>query len=89
LQERVDNPLKHWKFDPQDIEERKRWVLYQEAYSQAISATDSEHAPWYVIPANSKTHRNLAVAHILLETLQEMRLSYPLAKQELTGFKVI
>ena len=89
LQERVDNPLKHWKFDVQDIEERKRWEQYQQVYTQAIVATDTEQAPWYVIPANSKTHRNLTLANIVLETLQAMQLSYPPAKPELAGLKVI
>ncbi|MCT6716652.1 polyphosphate kinase 2 family protein, partial [Staphylococcus aureus] len=66
LQERVDDPLKHWKFDVQDIEERKSWDVYQEVYTKAIQETDADHAPWYLIPANSKTHRNLAIANIVL-----------------------
>jgi len=88
LQERVDDPTKHWKFEIQDLEERKSWDDYQKVYSQAIQATDADHAPWYVIPANSKTHRNLAIANIVLETLQDMKLAYPPAKEELTGLKV-
>ena len=88
LQERVDDPTKHWKFEIQDLEERKSWDDYQKVYSQAIQATDADHAPWYVIPANSKTHRNLAIATIVLETLQDMKLSYPPAKEELLGLKV-
>jgi PPK2 family polyphosphate:nucleotide phosphotransferase len=88
LQERVDDPNKHWKFDVQDLEERKSWDDYQKVYLQAIQATDTDHAPWYVIPANSKTHRNLAIANIVLETLQGMKLAYPPAKKELAGLKV-
>ncbi|WP_034296238.1 PPK2 family polyphosphate kinase [Herbaspirillum sp. RV1423] len=88
LQERIDDPTKHWKFDVQDLEERKRWEDYQKVYGQAIQATDTDHAPWYVIPSNSKTHRNLAIAGIVLETLQDMKLAFPPAKQELVGLKV-
>ena len=88
LQERVDDPTKHWKFDLQDLQERKSWDDYQKVYSQAIQATDADHAPWYVIPANSKTHRNLAIAGIVLETMQAMKLAFPPAKKELTGIKV-
>lgn len=88
LQERVDDPTKHWKFDLQDLAERKYWLDYQKAYSQAIQATNTDHAPWYVIPADSKTHRNLAIASIVLETLNDMQLVYPAAKKELAGLQV-
>lgn len=88
LQERVDDATKHWKFDPQDLKERESWDDYQKVYSQAIQATDAEHAPWYLVPANSKTHRNLAIANIVLETLQDMKLAFPPAKEALAGLKV-
>lgn len=88
LQERIDTPEKHWKFDPSDLQERERWQDYQQAYTQAIAATDADHAPWYLIPANSKTHRNLAIANIVLETLQDMGLAFPPANPELAGLKV-
>ncbi|AIY44103.1 UDP-galactose-lipid carrier transferase [Collimonas arenae] len=88
LQERVDDPAKHWKFDMQDLEERKSWDKYQELFGKAINATDADHAPWYVIPANSKTHRNLAIASILLETLADLKLKPPAAKPELKGLKI-
>jgi PPK2 family polyphosphate:nucleotide phosphotransferase len=77
LQARLDDPQKHWKFDPQDLEERKLWTDYQEAYSELLAETDAEHAPWYVIPADSKTHRNLAIASIIRESLNGMKLVYP------------
>jgi PPK2 family polyphosphate:nucleotide phosphotransferase len=88
LQERIDDPAKHWKFDLQDLEERKNWDRYQELFGKAIQATDADHAPWYVIPANSKTHRNLAIASILLETLIDLKLKPPAAKPELKGLKI-
>lgn len=77
LQERIEDPDKHWKFDPQDLEERKYWADYQTAYGKAITETDADHAPWYVIPSDSKTHRNLVIASIVAETLEGMQLKYP------------
>ena len=89
LEERLANPDKHWKFDPQDIEERKLWPQYQQAYVTAIQETNADHAPWFVIPANSKTHRNLAIGSIVLENMQQMKLGYPPAKPELAGLTIV
>jgi PPK2 family polyphosphate:nucleotide phosphotransferase len=88
LQERLDDPEKHWKFDPTDLEERKHWDAYQRAYQHALSLTDADHAPWYVIPADSKTQRNLAIASILLETMEHMKLAFPAGKAELAKLKI-
>lgn len=88
LQQRLDNPDKHWKFDPQDIKERKHWDAYSEFYRTAISQTDADHAPWYVIPANSKTHRNLAVTSVLLETMERMQLAYPPARADYANLTI-
>jgi len=77
LQARLDDPLKQWKFDSNDLTQRKKWDDYQRAYEQALSATDADHAPWYVVPANSKPQRDLAIASILLETLEDMQLDFP------------
>ena len=88
LQARVDDPTKHWKFDPSDIEARKYWDDYQSAYEDAIAATSTPDAPWYIVPADSKTHRNVMVATLLAETLKELKLEYPPGKEDLTGVKV-
>jgi len=88
LQARVDDPHKHWKFDPEDLKQRELWKDYQKAYSDAITATDAEHAPWYVIPADSKRYRNEAVARVLLETLRGMRLDWPPPDKRLLKLKV-
>lgn len=88
LQARIDNPEKHWKFDPKDIDERKHWDDYRQAYEQAIRETDAEHAPWYIIPADSKTHRNLAIASIVQTAMENMRLAYPPPKPELAGLRI-
>ena len=89
LQERLDDPNKQWKFAPTDIEQRKKWDEYQRAYEQAIRETDKPHAPWYIVPANSKTHRNLVIASLLLETLEGMDLSYPPPHPDLSSFTVV
>ncbi|HEV7814216.1 MAG TPA: PPK2 family polyphosphate kinase [Janthinobacterium sp.] len=88
LQERLDDPDKQWKFDPNDVAQRKRWDDYQGAYEMAIRETDADHAPWYVVPANSKTQRNLVVASLLLETLNDMRLAFPKPDPKLSKMRV-
>lgn len=88
LQERLDDPDKQWKFNPADIAQREKWAAYQRAYEDAIRATNLPHAPWYVVPANSKTHRNLVIASLLLETLEHMDLHYPPPHPDLSSFTV-
>ncbi|RJG06697.1 polyphosphate kinase 2 family protein [Noviherbaspirillum cavernae] len=77
LEARLANPDKHWKVDPNDLAERQYWNDYQQMYDKAIHETDADHAPWYVIPADSKDHRNLAIGSIVVETMKEMKLAYP------------
>ena len=88
LQARIDDPTKHWKFDVSDIEARKFWDPYQDAYRDALAATTTEYAPWYVIPADSKTHRNVMIAELQLRELEGMKLEFPPAKEALKGVKV-
>ena len=88
LQARIDDPSKHWKFDVSDLEARKQWDDYQSAYCDALAVTSTEYAPWYVIPADSKTHRNVMVAELLLRALQALKLEYPPPKESLKGVKV-
>ena len=68
---------KRWKFNEKDLDTRSKWDAYQAAYGRALAATDSDEAPWYVIPADHKWYRNWAIANLLIETLQGMNLSYP------------
>ena len=77
LQERLDNPAKHWKFEHGDLEERKYWDAYTEAYDEAISRTSTDDAPWYVIPADKKWYRNLLISSVLVDTLAGLDLQYP------------
>lgn len=88
LQERIDDPDKQWKFDPHDLVQRQKWDDYQRAYELAIAATDADHAPWYIVPANSKTHRNLITATLLLEIMQGLKLSFPPPDPKLSKLKI-
>ena len=88
LQERLDDPAKHWKFSMGDIEVRKQWAQYQDAYGTLLAATHTPWAPWTIVPANSKTHRNLMIATVLREVLQKLDLRYPAGDPALAGFTV-
>jgi PPK2 family polyphosphate:nucleotide phosphotransferase len=76
---RLDNPAKHWKFNPHDVDERARWADYQEAYETALERCNSDLAPWYRIPADRKWYRDWAVASLLVEQLEDMKLAWPKA----------
>jgi PPK2 family polyphosphate:nucleotide phosphotransferase len=76
---RLDDPTKHWKFHPGDIDERELWPAYQEAYEIALERTNTDIAPWYVIPSDKKWYRNLAVGQLLLAALRGMNLQWPVA----------
>lgn len=69
---RLDNPDKRWKFNVQDVEERTYWKAYQKAYEETISATSTEDAPWFIVPANHKWYRNLVIAECLVHALKDM-----------------
>lgn len=77
LQARLDEPNKRWKFNPDDLKERKLWPEYIKAYEDVLSKTSTERAPWYVVPANRKWYRNLVVARIIIETLEGLEMRYP------------
>ncbi|MEU6123169.1 PPK2 family polyphosphate kinase [Streptomyces sp. NPDC047123] len=79
LLERLDNPDKHWKFNPGDIDERALWPAYQEAYEIALERCSTQAAPWYVIPADRKWYRNWAISKLLLEHLEELDPAFPKA----------
>jgi PPK2 family polyphosphate:nucleotide phosphotransferase len=74
---RLDDPTKYWKFNPADIDERAYWSDYQSAYSTAIAHTNTDAAPWYVVPGDSKWYRNWAITRLLVETLRELDPHYP------------
>jgi PPK2 family polyphosphate:nucleotide phosphotransferase len=74
---RLDEPEKHWKFSEADIHERDYWDDYQNAYEEMIRHTSSKHAPWYVVPADNKWFTHLVVSAAIVETLEDLNLSYP------------
>lgn len=88
LQERIDDPAKHWKFSLGDLDARKQWPLYQQAYDHLLCATSTEWAPWTVVPADSKTHRNLMIATLVRDKLKSLKLRYPPDNPELKGLRV-
>lgn len=79
LQARLDNPAKHWKFNPDDLKDRARWDEFQEVYEDVISETGTKHAPWHIIPADRKWYRNLVVARIMVDTLKGLNMEFPVS----------
>lgn len=85
---RLDEEDKQWKFSSGDLKERKLWPNYQRAYEEMLSKTSTDWAPWYVIPANRKWYRNLVISEIIIETLENMKMSYPQPEADLSGVVV-
>ncbi len=88
---RIDEPEKNWKFSMADVKERGHWDEYMKAYEEAISATSTENAPWFVIPADKKWFTRLAISEIIVNKLESMDLHYPIVSDDqraaLTGAK--
>lgn len=74
---RLDDPTKHWKYNPSDVEERQLWEDYQRAYQDMLVRCSTDAAPWHVVPSNRKWHRDWCVGQLLFETLTEMNPQYP------------
>jgi PPK2 family polyphosphate:nucleotide phosphotransferase len=74
---RIDDPEKNWKFSVADIAERKFWKQYMKAYEECLSATSTRHAPWYVVPADDKENARLIISQAILDTLRDLRMTYP------------
>ncbi|MGA3294817.1 MAG: polyphosphate kinase 2 family protein [Candidatus Acidiferrales bacterium] len=77
FQQRIDDPDRRWKISQADFDERKFWDDYTAAYEDVLAKCSTEHAPWFVIPANKKWFRNLAVSHVIAETLESMDMAFP------------
>ncbi len=88
LQERVDDPTKHWKFSMGDLDARKQWAQYQQAYEALLGNTSTAWAPWTVVPSDSKSHRNLMIATVVRDTLKSLDLRYPPSDPALKGLKI-
>jgi PPK2 family polyphosphate:nucleotide phosphotransferase len=88
LEERIQNPSKHWKFDDADLPERKLWPEYMKAYEDAISRTSTKWAPWYIIPANHKWYRDIVIGKIIVDTLKRLKMKYPDSKVDVSKIQI-
>ncbi len=88
LEERLDDPNRNWKISEADVKERERWDDYVKAYEAVLSRCSTSAAPWFVIPANKKWFRNLAVSQIIVETLERMNPKFPKPSVDLSKIKV-
>jgi len=88
LQERLEDPRHQWKFSPADFAERKFWDDYIEAYDDALTKCSTPAAPWYVVPANHKWFRNLAISRIIAQTLEGFQMKYPKPPFDLSQYKI-
>lgn len=82
LKDRLNDPTKLWKFNPEDLKERVLWDDYMQAYNDALSKTSTPWAPWYIVPANHKWFRNLVVATVIVEALEGLHLQYPMPEAD-------
>jgi PPK2 family polyphosphate:nucleotide phosphotransferase len=88
--DRIDDPEKNWKFSIADVDERRYWPQYMEAYAAALSTTSTEEAPWYVIPADDKQNARLFVSQIILSALESAEIGFPqLTEERLQELKVL
>lgn len=88
FEKRLHDPAKQWKLSPADFEERAYWDQYQEAYEDALTRCNSDAAPWFIIPANKKWFRNLAVARVLVEALEALDMKFPKPSLDVSRFKL-
>jgi len=90
--ERLDEPEKNWKFSASDVQDRKFWSDYMHAFEEAIRATASKHAPWFVVPADNKWFTRLVVAAAIVDAMENLNLAYPKVdaakKKELAAARV-
>jgi polyphosphate kinase 2 (PPK2 family) len=82
---RIDDTSRNWKFSAADLEERKHWKDYMNAYEDAISATATPNAPWYIIPADKKWFSRIAISSVIVETLKDLNLKFPVLAEEEAG----
>ncbi|HEY7069778.1 MAG TPA: polyphosphate kinase 2 family protein, partial [Acidimicrobiales bacterium] len=88
LQARLDDKTKHWKFRLADLDERKLWGDYQDAYEEAIRRTATPEAPWTIVPADHKWHRDLVICREIVDTLEGLDLRYPESEEDLSDVVV-
>jgi polyphosphate kinase 2 (PPK2 family) len=89
FQARLDDPSKHWKFSLEDLEKRKLWDDYMAAFEDMLNNCTTDYAPWYVIPADQKWYRNLAITRVIVHTLQKMNPQYPQNEEDLSNVVIV
>lgn len=88
LQSRLDETDKHWKFNPGDLDDRALWSKFMEAYGEVFAETSTDHAPWFVVPADRKWYRDLAIADLLVKTLDALGMEYPRVEFDPKSLKI-
>ncbi|HEY5504349.1 MAG TPA: polyphosphate kinase 2 family protein [Sedimentisphaerales bacterium] len=88
FKERLDDPTKHWKANPGDFEERKYWEEYTKAYEDVLTKCSTDYAPWYVIPANHKWFRNVAISEILVHEFEKLKMKFPEPRYDISKLKI-
>ena len=88
LAARIDDPEKQWKISESDFAERKLWPDYQSAYEDVLSRTSRKHAPWFIVPANHKWYRNVAISEVIVQTLEGLKMKYPKPTVDLKNIKL-
>jgi len=88
LQARLNDPNKHWKFRKGDLEERKLWPEYMQAYEDVLNKTSTAAAPWFIVPANHKWYRDLVISSVLIETLAGLKMKFPGPEENLEGIVI-
>jgi PPK2 family polyphosphate:nucleotide phosphotransferase len=89
LRERLDNPRKNWKFQPEDLRMRSYWNQFMKAYEDAINRCSTPDAPWYIIPANRKWYRDYVISKIVVKALENMGLKWPKPTFDLSKIKIV
>lgn len=85
LRARLEDPTKHWKFDPNELKDRQLWKEYMRAYEEGLQKTSTKYAPWYIVPANKKWYRDLVIASVILEALRGLKMEYPQPKYDVAS----
>ena len=88
MRERLEDPMKNWKFNPDDLNKRKKWDEYMEVYRVMLEETSTDWAPWHVVPADKKWVRNLVVSELLVDALEGLGLSWPTHDPKVRKMKI-
>lgn len=89
LQERIDRPDKHWKFDPNDLKTREHWDAYMEAFEDVLTRCNTKYAPWHIVPADHKWYRDLVITRTIVATLEEMKVAYPKPLADISKIRIV